>query len=229
MNDWKYVGNIMDLVYLAETDFLICEKTYRFLNSNLSNRDFFILSANNGFNESIGIIHTLICSSKKEELGIEQVLREIIDKDKKNSIPKLKNEQVDAFVKFIEVNYPNPDYSQFDFGKDATSQIGNIMADLKKIKRITSGLDDLKALKNKFESYNFHKIRHQTVAHKNKLLQAPAGAASLLLKDDLIKKLGEIIKILRINCYMWFDYELSNPYNSILASLDNVITMNKIK
>jgi len=88
--------------------------------------------------------------------------------------------------------------------------ISDILADIRKKKR-QSGLANLEVLKTEFKNKNFHKIRHQSVAHKNKLLKEPAGSVDLYLNNKVISGLGEIIKKLCIQSYFWFDYELWNP------------------
>ncbi|MDD3006688.1 MAG: hypothetical protein PHX30_03855 [Candidatus Pacebacteria bacterium] len=228
LSDEQYIDKIVKLVYLADINFLVCEKIYSKLPENeLLGYDFSILSANNSFYASIEILHTLICSKKQEELTIKPILEKIIEKEKA-SIPEIKEDLVQAFMDFLEKNYPTPDYYKFDFGtEEDNSYIGDKMADIRKKKRSLSGLTDLKELKKHFEGQNFHKIRHQSVAHKNKLLKEPGGVANLKLERDWIAKLGQIIKILRIDCYIWFDYELSNPCVSALESLDKLFIAEK--
>jgi Txe/YoeB family toxin of Txe-Axe toxin-antitoxin module len=223
--EWQYTRNIMDLVYLADIDFLICDKIYRISDPKPTSYDFLKLSANNSFFESIEILHTLIYSKDKNELRIEPAIKDIIEKDELSDV-KINSEVVDKFLKFIEAQYPNPNYNQFNFDKKMNLPIGDIIAEIKKAKIILNGIDDFELLKSKFESYGFHKIRHQSAAHKNKLLPNPAGAANLTIKTDLIDKLGEIIKIIRIDCYIWFDYGLTNPYGCVIESLDRLIHNN---
>lgn len=232
--DWKAVGDIMKLACLAEINFLICQKIYNTILSNtLKNwpagvnkeigQEFFLLSANNAFFESVGILHTLICSIKKEEVRIKPLLEKVITRDK-DCTGTTKQDVIEKFYEHVKNDYPNQNYLQYTFLlKDEDRLIGDVMADIRRQKRIKSGLTDLEAIKNKFEKYDFHKIRHQTAAHKNKLLEAPAGASTLYLKDGLTTQLGEIIKDLRINLSCWFDYALENPYSNTIDSFDEIL------
>lgn len=236
--EWKKVPDAMDLIYLAEINFLICEKIYTDVLGDAIKKwptgvqqkpgqDFLLLAANNAFFESISIIHTLVCSTKKEEVLIKPLLETIIEKDKKIT-NKVADTLVNRFSKQLYKDYPNPNYSDYAFlTRGDTRAIGDIIADIRKKKRVDNGLKDLKMLKDKFEKCNFHKIRHQSAAHKNKLLESPAGAARLLIQADLIKKLGEIVKALKIDAHFWFDYELRNPNMQILSSLEDIATNKK--
>lgn len=97
------------------------------------------------------------------------------------------------------------------------------MAQFRVIKTTEEGLTDFEIIKRKFEEYDFHKIRHQVAAHKNKHLEDPAGASQLILKDNLIKKLGEVIREVKIHSHFWFGYTLDNPNYPVLIALDRLI------
>jgi hypothetical protein len=128
----------------------------------------------------------------------------------------------DEFIERIKADYPSPDFFEYDFLGPIENR-GDVMAQLRVIKTTEDGLSDLKMIKEKFESYDFHKIRHQIAAHKNKHIEDPAGASQLILKDDLIKKLGEIIMEVKIHSHFWFGYTLDNPNYPILIALDKLI------
>ncbi|OGY48056.1 MAG: hypothetical protein A2663_03220 [Candidatus Buchananbacteria bacterium RIFCSPHIGHO2_01_FULL_46_12] len=215
------------LIYLADTNFLVCKKIYESLPSDgIKANKFLLLSANNAFNEAIGILHTLLCSTKKEELLIKSLLEKIIEKEKSDSI-FINDEKISQFFQKISDDYPYPDYSSYTFLSIADGRlIGDILADIRKKKR-QSGLTNLDEIKTEFEKENFYKIRHQSVAHKNKQLNDPAGATDLYLKDDYIEKLGVIVKKLRLCSYFWFDYELRNPNDKIICDLE--ILVNSLK
>lgn len=223
--DWRYLPNVMNLVYLADIDFLICEKIYSDHVGRKpphSSYDFLLLSANNAFNEAVKIIYTLILSTKKEELRIKPILDQVIKKEHgfSASVDAKKSQK---FVENFRKDYPNPNYLGYSFlTEDDPRVVGDIVSDIRKNKLVKNGLEDFLKLKEEFEKYGFHKIRHQTIAHKNKNLLSPAGAANLLLKNELIENLGKIIKNLKINAYFWFNYQVSNPYGSILNSLDKI-------
>lgn len=236
--EWKSVPDVMDLIYLAEINFLVCKQIYTDVLGEAIKKwpkgvkqkpgqDFLLLTANNAFFESISIIHTLVCSTKKEEVQIKPLLEAVIERDKK-AASEIADTHVNKFAVQLEKDYPNPNYLDYTFlTRGDARPVGDIIADIRKKKRVDSGLNDLNALKEKFEKYNFHKIRHQSAAHKNKLLDSPAGAANLFIQEDLIKKLGEIVKELKIDANFWLDYELRNPYSHILSSLEDMTTNKK--
>ena len=223
--DSTYRYNLVGLAYLAEANFLVCEKIYKEVIDKKENRsDFLLLAANNAFFESVGTLFTLLCSRKKEEVRIRPMLEKIIadEQDEKNDIdPKA----VEIFISGIKKDYPNIDYWEYrDLLCGPTNeQIGNAMAKARSRWRIDHGLEDLNALKEKFEKGNFHKIRHQTFAHKNHHLDAPAGAADRVLFASLITDLGVIVRELKINMHIWFDYSHETHHIGVLNSLDEII------
>lgn len=220
---WKYLREVQNLIYLADTNFLVCKKIYKSLPADrIKANKFLLLSANNAFNEAIKILHTLLCSTKNEELIMQPLLEEIIEKEKSVSI-SVNDEKINKFSQKISDDYPYPDYSSCTFLSVGDERlIGDILADIRKKKR-QSGLTDLDEVKTEFEKENFHKIRHQSVAHKNKHLDDPAGATDLYLKDDYIKKLGVIVKKLRLCSYFWFNSELRNPNDKTIWDFDLLV------
>ena len=84
----KQINDLMDLVYLADINFLVCKKLYQCVDPKKRQfyDDFFLLTANNAFYESIGITYSLLCSKKDEEIRIEPLLKEIIEKEKRNEL-----------------------------------------------------------------------------------------------------------------------------------------------
>jgi len=229
ISESKCLYELQKLIYLADINFLVCKKIYDFLpKDRMRVNKFLLLSANNAFNEVVGIIHTLLCSTKDEELTIKPLLEEIIKKEK-NVIFSITSAKVNQFFQKILEDYPSPDYYSYTFlFKNDERLIGDIIAEIKKKKR-QSGLEDLDILKKEFENGDFHKIRHQSVAHKNKLLKNPSGAVDLYLKGAVINELGKIIKKLRILSYFWFDYELKSPYFPTVNDLEIMLKLQKIK
>ena len=241
LRSFKFVTNtslnihkLMGLVNLAEIDFLICEKIYKgVLNDSIKayptgvdkkiGEDFLLLTANNAFDNAVSILHTLICSNKKEEIRIKPLLEAVLNSDKgfEDSIP---DEKLIIFIDKIYNNYPNTNSPDFNFlTEDDDRLIGDIMGDLRKKKRLADKLTVLDDLKNKFEEFKFHKIRHQLVAHKNKFLESPSGHANLYLKEEVIKNLGDIVKELKIDTYFWFDYSLDNPLKYTIKSYEDLV------
>lgn len=221
---FKFKYDIVSLVYLADINFLTCEKIYREVINTDKNHDYYrflLLSANNSFYEAVSIIHTLLCSKKDEEVRIKPALEEAI-KQQEGLILKDNSEKYNEFIRRIKIDYPNPDFYSYDFLGPLESR-GDIMAQYRVIKTTEEGLVDFKVIKDKFEKYHFHKIRHQLAAHKNKHLDDPAGASQLLLKDELIKNLGEIVKAVKIHSHFWFGYTLDNPNYPVLIALSKMI------
>lgn len=221
---FKFKYDIVSLIYLADINFLACEKIY----SEVINKDekhegyrFLLLSANNSFYEAVNILHTLLCSKKDEEVRIRPALEEIIE-SQSGLISKDDPVMFNEYIEKIKADYPSPDFSEYDFLGPIGNR-GDIMAQFRVIKTTEEGLSDFEKIKEKFEKYQFHKIRHQSSAHKNKHLDDPAGASQLVLRDDLIKKLGEIIKEVKIHSHFWFGYTLDNPNYPVLIALDKLI------
>lgn len=220
---YKYLSEVQKLIYSADANFLVCEKIYELLPVDIIKANMFLLlSANNAFSEAVEILHTLLCSTKQEELTIKPLLEEIIEKEKSVS-SSIEDKRLNQFLQKISEDYPSPDYFSYAFLFEHDKRlIGDILADIRKKKR-QSALIDFESIKTEFEKENFHKIRHQSAAHKNKLLNNPAGATDLYLKDGYIERLGVIVKKLRINSYFWFDYEIQNPNNKTISDLEFLV------
>lgn len=223
--EWKEISDIVKLVYLADLNFMICKRIYEFIDPQ--NRDdfydFFLLMANNAFNETVNIIHSLLCSKNANEVRIKPVLEKIVEREKV-SIPTVDDNKVEHLFKRIDKDYPAVDFNSYTFlKKDDKRPIGNIMEDLRKKKRNSTGMEDLIDLKDQFEKENFHKIRHQAIAHKNKYLDNPAATAVGTIYPEYIEKLGEIIKKLRINCHIWFNYTLVNTSIGAIKAFEEVL------
>lgn len=226
-----YLDKIYKLVHLAEINFLVCQKIYKdYLNEKGRHENtFFVLTANNAFNESVSVLQTLICSTEKNDLKIKPVLEKIIENDK-NSTVQIDPQMESQFIESIERDYPYLGESTFYGYKsfllradEPDNHLGTVMADIRRKKRVESGLVDFQELKAKFEKFSFHKIRHHQVGHKHQDLKEPAGSADLLFQDFYIDNLGEIIKDLKIKTYFWFDFSFGNPNYSMLNSLDEVL------
>ncbi len=227
----EYIHKIFQLVHLAEINFLVCQKIYKdYLNKKGRHENtFFVLTANNAFNESLSVLQTLICSTEKNDLKIKPVLEKVIENDK-NSLVLVDQKVESKFIESIKRDYPylgEPTfygYKTFLLKADEPdNHLGTVMADIRRKKRVESGLADFQELKTKFEKFSFHKIRHHQVGHKHKDLKEPAGSADLLFQDSYIDNLGEIIKDLKIKTYFWFDFSFGNPNYSMLDSLDEVL------
>lgn len=223
--DWKQIQDPVKLVYLADINFLICKKIYENIDSQ--NRDdyydFLLLTANNAFSESVSIIHGLLCSKKEEEIRIEPLLKKIIEKEK-DSVPIIDNKKIETYLQRVIQDYPDVDFGSYTFLQaDDDRPIGNIMVDLRKKKRNQSGLADLIELRELFIKGNFHKIRHQAISHKNKYLDNPTASVIGMIYPEYIEKFEELVKKLRINCNIWFDYSLTNTFGTTIKSLESTL------
>lgn len=228
----EYIYKIHQLVHLAEINFLVCQKIYKDYLSKKGRHEntFFVLTANNAFHESLSTLQTLICSTEKNDLKIKPVLEKIIAEEKKDFVDKIDNERASEFLASINRDYPYLgeqtlySYKTFLFKENEDdTMLGQIMADIRSKRRIENGLKDFDDLKEKFEKYNFHKIRHHQVGHKHKDLKEPAGSVDLLLQDQLIQNLADVIKDLKIKTNFWFNFSFGNPDYSILDNLDKVL------
>lgn len=221
---FKFKYDLVQLIYLADINYLSCKKIYsKVINNDKENAysKFLLLSANNSFYEAVSILHTLLCSKKDEEVRIKPALQGIIE-SQRGLIPNENPNLLNKFVESIKADYPNPNFSKYDF-LGLIEDRGDIMAQFRVIKTTEKGLADFDTIIKQFKEYDFHKIRHQVAAHKNKHLEDPAGAIHLILQDNLIKQLGEIIKDLKIHSYFWFGYSLESPDYLILNTLDKLI------
>jgi len=226
LSDWRSVPNLMGLIFLAETNFLLCQRIYNKITASQSHRikgeGFLLLAANNAFFAAVEILHTLISSTKTYEIRIAPLLEEHIAANVGLAI-KVDRHKADKFKDAVARNYPNVDiatYSFLTYGDERL--IGDIVKDIKVEITRSSGLQNLQQMKAKFEGFEFHKIRHQVIAHKIKALMSPDGAARLYIRGELMDNLAAVIKDLKINSYFWFGYTLDNPHNHILDSLEDL-------
>ena len=123
-------------------------------------------------------------------------------------------------------DYPNIDYSNYNFLDQKNNKIGDELAYLRAIKRHSDVLSITDDIKKNFEKNNFHKIRHQSIAHRNIDLQEPAGAGWLLIKNKYIFNLHKIIKEIKMIVNFGFDYELNNPQTNVMNWLRGFLKEN---
>ena len=106
--DWKILPNTMGLVYLAELNFMIIEKIYHELDHDNKKHPayyFLAFSASNSFFESVNILYTLLCSTKKEELRIKPLLLDSL-KGKDGRVLKESIEKFNALkLRFEKYNF----------------------------------------------------------------------------------------------------------------------------
>lgn len=221
---WKYINGVVNLIYLAEINLLLSKKIYDYINNKIiiSTSNFFLLTANNAFFESVNILHTLLCPITKQELTIQPLLKDIIDSEK-GYVSKIAEEKVSMYLKKLKQDYPNQNYLDYTFlSKGDSRPIGDIIAEIGKKKRIEDGMADLEKMKEAFEKSDFHKIRHQNSAHKNKHLLSPAGTVNLFINKKFLDELSIIVKDLKICSNFWFKRSLDNPFQNVLDSLEKI-------
>ena len=87
----------------------------------------------------------------------------------------------------------------------------------------TGSLVDFNRVKDRFEGKKFHIFRHQSIAHKHKIIDDPAGMSRRLIQSQYRKELEEIIDWLRGYAQGWFNYEDRNPNDSIKEELSTLL------
>lgn len=92
-----------------------------------------------------------------------------------------------------------------------------------KFKNDKTKLQQLEKIKNDFCSLNFDKVRHQTIAHKNKAIPVPAGQVHGLIGDLWIKNLLSISEELKKTVCPWFNYSQGNPFYYVVNTLEKFI------
>jgi len=214
----KMTSKMIRLVNLAEINFLICEKIQK--NEKLKNSKFLILTSNNCFSSAIGILHSLLSSTTKEELKIQPLFlikkQNEEDKNKFSVISNIDKKNAKKLYRAFLKDYPKINYFNYQLLNSNNMQIGDKLIRFEMIHRLDNGTRELKKIKEKFEKNNFHLIRHQTVAHKNCKVDEIDGVANYLIKPQYISELSNIIKDLKVSVCFWFHYEIISNNNSIL-------------
>ncbi len=207
---------IVSLIHSAQVNIFVCRRIQQALeeNGHINEPGFLVLASNNAFGAAVETLHALLDSNYGDELRIEPALVEIIRRDKKGRVNKIPKAKVDRCYALIEKHYPNLDCYTVDF-RFLTDQLdtrlaGDILRDVDRTKRLSSGMKDLKELKERYRGHHFHDIRNWLIAHKN-ARQSFTGANRLLLKKSVLDALEKIIKELSIQSSFWFDFALANP------------------
>src|SRR3989344_4096367 len=195
----------------------IYDKYYKNAKSH-NNPDLLLLIANNSFEHAILILHSLLVSKDEKELKIEKVLSDVIVHDALND----NGTKLDGLRNAMLASYPEH--------ASVTKQLiqngfnGDDLQELRKMCR-KIGPIKLKEIIDKFKNSGFHKIRHEKVAHKDKKHPDPAGLPRRVFNDQVVKSLEDIVKMLVVESYFWFDYV---PYNSdldrLLPQLDKIFS-----
>lgn len=227
----KRISEVVELINLIEVNFEICKEIQtanKIKNKHPSDvkSQFLILISNNAFNCAVENLHTLLCSTKEKDIKIRLLLEEKIKTEEEISYNSNDKKNANKLYNSLLQDYPNVDFD-YNFLKQTDRPIGDELARFKKIKRHDDLLEIIDDLKKDFENNDFHKIRHQSIAHKNINLKYPAGAGGLLIKPIYIKELSEIVKKVKIVSCVGFDYELKNHRLNIVNYLEKFLRQNK--
>ena len=224
----RRIYDAVGLLSLAELNFEICRDIQGFLRAATLRVDgrasFFILVLNNAFNSSVEILHTLLCSTNLSDIRLRPLIGEIIASEKRPIFASQDLEKANKLYDNLLRDYPNIGFS-YDFLNQPGKKIGDELARFKKIRRHHDILDVFDKIKITFENSNFHKIRHQSIAHKNVNLEEPSGSQYLLLDERYLEGLSEIIKRTKILASFSFDYEcgITEYQKRILAYLKDLM------
>lgn len=195
---------IQELIWLAEVNINITKYIYSHF-KNTPFDQFWLLTANNAYFESVSICHTLVCSKDKNELQIKPLLEKITALDIKNGYASYPENAITEFKAHVKEVFPNEPYNFYLLTSGD---------DIKKFKMIIrkSSIKDLEMLKNKFINDKFNVIRHEFSAHKNK--EKSHQRYQYTVSDNYINKLDDFLKELRIDAYFWFDIVMNNQVQS---------------
>jgi hypothetical protein len=227
----KYLQDLSGLIDLCEVNLLVCQKLYLEI-IQLDNRnevDFWRLAANNSFFEAISLLHTLLYSTKKEEITLRQGIALIIIKDKRQVILDLNEINIkDNFVRLVNEHYPDNFFAMQYLHQAIVHQreAGSFLQKIFSIER-QKAQDELLELKQIFKEKKFNGIRHESSAHRNKFLLDPAGRVNLLLMDHLIIDALEIVRQMKIKSFFWFGYIHENRNMFILHQVENIIASSR--
>lgn len=204
MADINYpVWAVSDLIYRIDINYQVCEVLYQKLNKQNSRNDnpFFLLMANNAFRAAIIDLYTLLKSKDKREIQILPALKKLIKEDSGEKSTVF-SEHFEEFTKRIENDYPKLKYLPYT---------ANEIESFQKEYRVNLGENKLHEICKKYEEMEFDVVRHNSSAHTN-------VARAYVLEDDInrinhryVKKLGPILKDLKIFAYFCFQFDFTNP------------------
>ena len=210
------IFKVQMLVYRADMNLYLCNYIYKYFSDKKESvPNLWLLIANNAFNETISILHTLLSSTIMNELRIGPILDQIVSNywefDR-----KFDDEFLSKYIEAIGSIYP--------WGRDMYpailvtkkdemgygANIWGIIADINKEVTYLHWKTSLTKIKKEFERGHFHLIRHQSVAHKNQHITDPSQQLYSPIYPDIRSSLTDIMKDLRINSSFWLGWELYN-------------------
>lgn len=212
--DFK-IQKLQELIWLAETNFWVFKGIYDnyYKNTESHNKsDLLLLLANNSFEHAVLILQSLLVSKNVRELKIEKILTDIVARD---ALRKGIGAKLDVLRNAMLANYP--DHARVT---EQLVQNGFHGDDLQKLRIICrkTGAIKLKEIADKFQESGFSEMRHEMIAHRDKKNRDPAGSIRRVFTAQIVQSLEEIIKMLVVESYFWFDYV---PYNSDLEKLSS--------
>lgn len=214
-------------ICLAEAIFFACKMIQEWKDAagHVQTPGFLVLASNNSFDMAVGIVHGLVGSTEKADLQLEPLLVELIGDG--SGATELADD-VSLLESQITAMYPNLAVSPSMFTTGEGKWPGDVLKSLKRTHLVTAGLADLAEIKKDFEAGNFHKLRHQTIAHKNPAVLYPAGSVEMLMYPKVMATFGEVIKKLRIKAYLWFNWSPENPFmDPVLKDLKRILDCEK--
>jgi len=217
------ISDAVNLIYLSEINLEVCKQIQKFV--MVENRgvvtqriSFLVLVSSNAFFSTVGTLHTLLCSTKQNDIRLKPLLEEKIKNEHDIIYGTEEKEKADKLYNILFQDYPNINYSKYGFLEQG-KKLGDQLSSLRKIKRREGILQLMKDAKKTFEENGFHKIRHHIIGHKNIYLKQVGGAEHYLIKEKYIEELDKTIKAMMLIVNFGFDYSLENPKKGVLIGL----------
>lgn len=207
-----YIYDVQSLVYLADTNFQICDSLYKKLRQQdlVDYNQFALITANNAFDCSVIILRSLIESTDDKEFRIEPVIDSVLAESGIQACDFELSDKARTYKEKITQTYPQQDYDYLISLQTTDLPSGDVVKNLKNEIVEKCSRTDLDKLKSKFKEKGFHKIRHLVSAHKNKDVRYVTETNSSWLNPRHVTDLGEIVKDTRILSYFLCGYDLFN-------------------
>lgn len=216
------IQKLQDLIWLAETNFWIFKRIYdeHYKNTEShNNSNLLLLLANNSFEHTVLILQSLLVSKNEKELKIEKVLPIIVARDTLNDVTT----KLDDLRNAMLASYPN--HSSVIEHLIQNGFNGDDLQKLRVICRKTGPLK-LKEIADKFQKSGFSDIHHEMIAHRDKGNPDPAGSVRRVFTIQIAQSLEDIIKMLVVESYFWFDYvSYNNDLRKLTSQLDKMLSV----
>lgn len=207
-----YIYGVQDLVYIADTNFQICDSLYKKLRQQdlVDYNQFALITANNAFDCSVIILRSLIESTDDKEFRIEPVIDFVLAENGIQTGDFELSDKARTYKEKVTQTYPLYDYDYLMSLQTTDLPSGDVMKKLNNEIVEKCSRTDLDKLKSKFKEKGFHKIRHLVSAHKNKDVQYVTKTNISWLDPRHVTDLGEIVKDTRLLSYFLCGFELFN-------------------